>query len=546
MQRFVRFMLAMTTVLFLAQSAALASTSYVVLPFNVNGPSGFSYLEKAITSMLTSRFYVQDVLMPATENALTTPPASQAAVEEVLGKTSADVAIWGEVNIIGDNATIDMRALKNDGTMWNKNFQATTQDMVNVLQRAADTVNVEVFGRNIAGASNTNTRIVPQLNSAIVHNEITPHQTYLNPQFRYQGADGDRLRSQALPYASRGMALADVTGDGKTNVVLLDDYVVRVYTFEGQLQLVSEYELPRNMYTLSVRTINLNGDSADEVVVSAYDPDYTEPVSYILSFMGGQAREMAVRQRYYLNVVRLSPDFRATLIGQKGDSQRIFSRNGVYELMLQGGELTQTRKIQLPSGANVFNFAWLPAGGNNTEDLLLTINKNEQLQAYSTKGNSVYQSEDAYSGSAVGITEQTNMPGLGKESELIPSSYWIPLRMIAADFDDNYQWELLVNKPISISSQIFDRYRSFPEGEINAMFWDGVGMNLLWKTRRIKGTVVDFDLGDFNNDGIPDLVVNVNTHPGALGLGRTRTMIVAYPLDLSSADPNTAPVQSLQ
>ena len=141
----------------------------------------------------------------------------------------------------------------------------------------------------------------------------------------------------------------------------------------------------------------------------------------------------------------------------------------------------------------------------------------------------------------VGIAEQTQMPGMGKDNILIPSKYFVPLRMIPSDLEQDGSWELLVNKPISVSAQFFENYRFFPEGEIESLYWDGVGLGLQWKTRRIKGSVVDFALADPNNDGTKDLVVCLNTHPGALGLQNRKTVVVFYPLDLSMMDPKTAP-----
>ena len=49
------------------------------------------------------------------------------------------------------------------------------------------------------------------------------------------------------------------------------------------------------------------------------------------------------------------------------------------------------------------------------------------------------------------------------------------------------------------------------------------------------------DLADLNNNGVMDLVVGLNTHPGPVGVGSRRCLITAYPLDLSRTDPNTAP-----
>lgn len=59
-RRFLPVLWACTLLLFSMQAAAQAQpASYVVAPFQVNGPAGFSYLEKAIPPMLTSRLFWQ-------------------------------------------------------------------------------------------------------------------------------------------------------------------------------------------------------------------------------------------------------------------------------------------------------------------------------------------------------------------------------------------------------------------------------------------------------------------------------------------------------
>ena len=95
------------------------------------------------------------------------------------------------------------------------------------------------------------------------------------------------------------------------------------------------------------------------------------------------------------------------------------------------------------------------------------------------------------------------MPGLGVDRNYqMPSKYFAPMRLIVADIGHTGEYTLLINKPISTAAQIFDRYRYFPQGEVHALFWDGVGLALKWKTRRIRGSVAAVDLADFNNDGV--------------------------------------------
>ena len=75
---------------------------------------------------------------------------------------------------------------------------------------------------------------------------------------------------------------------------------------------------------------------------------------------------------------------------------------------------------------------------------------------------------------------------------------------------------------------------------IHAMLWDGMGLNLLWKTRRIKGTVTDVSLADVDNNGKLDLVVSVNAFAGVMNGTQTRCAVFLYPLDSNQvvAAPN--------
>ena len=62
--------------------------------------------------------------------------------------------------------------------------------------------------------------------------------TYLNPQFRYQGAgesDGSRLRTQRLKQNMAGMLIADFNGDGKNEIAILGNHDVSQRLFQLQI-----------------------------------------------------------------------------------------------------------------------------------------------------------------------------------------------------------------------------------------------------------------------------------------------------------------------
>ena len=91
----------------------------------------------------------------------------------------------------------------------------------------------------------------------------------------------------------------------------------------------------------------------------------------------------------------------------------------------------------------------------------MVLTDEERLRVFSSNGSQLNQTDEKFSGSAIGIAEQTQMPGMGKDNILIPSKYFVPVRMIPSDLEQDGTWELLVNKPISVSAQFFENYRFF-------------------------------------------------------------------------------------
>lgn len=553
------------TLLFAAQAPAAQASqkgSYVVAPFTINGPSEFGYLGKAIPSMLASRLYWKGHFEPASDASGVGSVAGTDAARRALKASGADYLVWGDVNIAGQNAMINARVVDKAGKEWRREATSTVNDLIPSLQSVADGINAELFGRPLAtsqAASGSLSRTGARpINSEMIQNETTQSQVYLNPQIRYQGRDGDRLRTQRMPFASRAMITGDFDGDGKNEVVIMSKNDLYVYRWADMLQPLAEYRLPRSQITLALNSIDLDRDRVPEIVVTSVGIDsdrttskdsasmlYTEsdkPYSYVLSFKGGKFREIASRLPFYLNVVKMPPLYAPTLVGQRGDKNVIFSRAGVYEVMRQGGDFVFTNRIALPKSVNVFNFMWLPGNGRNDPELMISLNKHDKIRVFDKNGKELYTSAEVYSGSQCGIEESVDLPGLGSTDIITPGIYYLPMRMIAADLDQNGQWELLVNHPVSVAAQFFSSYREYPEGEIQALTWDGVGTSMLWKTRRIKGTVVDFSLCDVNNDGVLDLVVCLNTSAGTLGVNARKTTLVAYPLNLDQADPNTPPV----
>ena len=527
-----------------ASAVSAAAKSAVVLPFTVNAPQSYAYLSKAVPATIQGRLDRPGMLEARAGQG---KAASQAEAQQALRSSGADNAIWGSVSVMGNDCTVTINSVDKAGKTWSKTAQSPVSELTTNVQNLTSALSTEVFG--ISGAVRTpgsTASGAPRgatANGDIVTNETGQQQVYLNPQFRYQGAgaeDGSRLRTQRLSYNMVDMAVGDFNGDGKNEVAILSDHDLRIYAWpaNGQLKLLGETVVSRSNNNFSMRAIDLNRDRSMAIVVATTEESSNRPYSFIYSFKGNKFSTVAERIPYFVSVMRVPPTYAPTLVGQAWDSLKLFAP-GVRIMTKQDGKFTLGTRIDLPTGATVFNCVWLPAGKNGKGEQLVMLTEDERIKLFQGHGNTlVHTTMERYSGSATGMDHYKGMPGLGVDKNYqLPGKYYAPMRLIAADIGNTGEYTLLVNKPISTAAQFFDRYRFFPQGEIHALYWDGVGLGLKWKTRRIRGSVAEVDLGDVNNDGILDLVVGINTSPD-LGIGSRQCMVTAYPLDVSATNPN--------
>ncbi|MDL2207416.1 VCBS repeat-containing protein [Desulfovibrio sp. OttesenSCG-928-M16] len=522
-------------------------STYIVAPFAIQGPAQYNYLERSLPQMLTSRLYWKDRLEPVRGElaANVKVVASDADADKLRQQYKADYVVWGTVTIVNDNCSVDVRVRDAGGTKWAAARETRAPQLIAAVTGISDSINSEVFGRaptaRTATRSAQNDGPINRMNPDIMVNETSPREVYLNPQFRYSGSstqDDSRLRSQALNFPAIGMEVADIDGDGRNEILILEDTKLHAFSFgSGKMDPKGSFAFPLNSQCLTVRSLP-RASGRPWIIVTAIDSKGV-PNSSILTYSGSGFKEEMKNIKWYLNVVKLPPEFLPILVGQESAQPQLF-RPGVFEMIKSGDGLTTGRKVNLPSEANVFNFSWMPPSrGEQNSEKLLVLNSNEQIRVYGHKLARLASTSEAYSGSAIGMEVNPSMPGMSRETVTIGRTFYIPMRMLPVDLENDGTYKVIVNKPISTASQIFDRYRFFPQSEIHCLFWDGIGLNLQWKTRRIKGSMVDYTLADANNDGILDLVCCVNTHPGALGVKARRGMVLLYPLDTAQIAPIT-------
>ncbi|MFP4035850.1 MAG: FG-GAP-like repeat-containing protein [Desulfovermiculus sp.] len=517
--------------------------SFAVLPITIHGPEKYQYLKQGIASMLTSRLTRGENFRPIEDESKLkswSDVSSQAQAKEALADIQADVLFWGSATISGAEASLDINALEaQDQKSSSYSQTAKVQDVIPALEEMVDSIHADLFAAEAESASKTQADddSAKPLNTQFVQQGMTDQdsgrQSGLNPSFEYQtgaGQDEGRWQSQALPFASTRMIVEDADNDGQEEIFLLSDHNLTAYVFQdNRLRKLDTFEVSRRTRLLNLNALDMDRDSLSELVVSGMFSDRAS--SFILQFKDDSFNVLHEDIDLYFNVVTQPPLFAPRLVAQKRGRRDLFAGN-VHEAVQVDDKFQLGRKLNLPGKANIFNFTYLPQGEDDYK--IIVADSKDRLLVFSRTGERQFESKEKFAASGLGLSYKDVAPGMSQShgSGMPEQFYYLPTRLVPINLDRDDSYELLVSQSESRAADFFPRYRHFPQGRIQSLSWDGLGLNTVWKTRTIQGTVVDYGIADLNNNGQDDLYVCVNTHPGAFGTGQRKTMIITYALDM--------------
>ena len=527
-------------VLLLCAAPALAqeAKTFAVLPFGVHGPQEYQYLSQGIQSMLTTRLTWPENFTPldagTVKKTVTKLPADSGAAEKIRQALGVDYLVWGSLTVMDQECSLDVNTIDPAGANQPRPTQTQLSKVIPTLETVAQDINTQVFGKPESAVAQAQPVATP-MNEALIVNETKAGTAYANPSLKYEDADTSmgRWRSQTLPFASRGMVVCDGDGDGKNEVFLMTDSTLIAYRVtNGEMRQIAELDLPKNRNYVRLNSIDINRDGRHELVIAAAQDKTPRSLLVDFSENGFSIQEDSIP--YFLGVLNVPPAFSPTLVGQEVGRTKYLD-SSIHQIIKANNKYELGPRINLPMGGTVFNTTFLPF---ENDYQIIMIDDYDRMRVFSSTGALLTTTEETYAGSNLGIEYHSAALGLKAPSakEVPQDRVFIPLRALPVNLDKDSRFELVVSRNISVSAQIFSNYRDYPQGEIHSLYWDGVGMSLQWKTARIKGTVTDYSLTDLDNDGALDLVVSINTHTGLAGTAKKRTIVVAYPLDLSQTD----------
>ena len=491
-----------------------------ILPWEIHGSEGLDYLKDALYDLLSSRIGVEErievVDRASVERTMEGGEMDPLKIGRALG---VDYVIIGSLSVIGGAVSIDVKALDtSDGTSMASLSQGKSlESLIPMVGRVA----LDIGGRMLKRRGYSPTVIGFGGSPVYRRSEEVPEEEGFILVLKGKG-DTERIwRSRTFSGIFREAALGDVDGDGRNEIVLIDNHNLWIYRRVGEtLDLLWKEEGVLTDEHLYVDVADMNGNGVAEIYVTRMVSGRLE--SYVLEYDGKGYRKIAVHIPYFLRVLPSQEGM--VLLGQAGDGEEGF-RGDVFRLGWSERGLKRLGYLDLPEGVNIFGFTYARIDG---KEGVVSFDEKDHLVIHLREDGEwrrVWKSKGFYGGTI-------NTMKLGPEGTRNPDAMRledIKGRILFMDLDGDGTGEIIVNRNISTLTRFVKGLKGYEKGEIVDLEWDGKGLEENWKTKTLNGYVGSPLIGDFDNDGGKDLVILLVEGAGTLSRSSSTT-ILSYSL----------------
>lgn len=313
-------------------------------------------------------------------------------------------------------------------------------------------------------------------------------------------------RNITLAAEMTAMTVADTDGDGIGELFVLSGRSLELYKISGKsIDKVAETALPRNIRSHAINVADLDKDGRLELYISATDE--LDVSSMIVTWDTANGFRVAAENiSWYLRPLLL-PGKGWRLAGQKrGADKTEFVREGVYLMNTDGTfKPSQGERLPLPGKINLFDFVYADIDGDGVPETV-AIDQKERMRVYNQANELLWVSDRSFGGSKVYLgpspgdaVNRRDKNKLTVDENADRQLIFVPGRLVVADLDKDGRQEIIVNENIMPAFGFFDKplvsffnkLRTYKEGMVVGLAWNGSAMNELWRTGKFRGYIAD-------------------------------------------------------
>jgi len=512
-------------------AAVPATQTVAVLPFEMHAPDSLAYLQDGLRDMLASRLAANGgvtIVDRSRIDGLLQEPGKAMQPEEAVElarQLEADYVITGSLTSLGGSMSIDARVFSPDNDKPATFYASAPQE--NEVISAINSLSWDIAEKQFGATRPAHTREIKAAQPAAAPEDDamaafkTEHpekalrsqgfsrtSSLGSPFIANQGITGARgfTKTQNFDFALRAMDVGDIDSDGQDDLVMAASDGVHIIFFKNNRPQEIEV-LPlssmQKVHGISIADLDSNGQT--EIYVSAEHEG--TPLSFAVEWQNGTFAYLFNKAAWYVRVLEL-PGEGPTLIGQKGWSRNEPIRPGIFRLLLNGETLESEQKLTLPAQINLFDFAMADLDNDGSHEII-ALTRKDKLQVFDSGGRRLWQSSEYYGGTSRYIGELDSFSGSSRyinnedpsrkevsvdADELGGDRIYIPGRIIIKDLNHDNLPEVIVSRNISTASRVFTYFKNYTGSEIHALAWNGIALGEIWRTRKIDGYVLDYQL----------------------------------------------------
>jgi len=516
-----------------------------LLPITIHSPESLDYLKEGVYAMFSSRMELEG-RVSVMEKAAVKKALSQFSEEidsesaKKLGETlGADFVVFGSLTKLGDSASLDLNVLEVKGEKPPSSVYVQARKLEEIIGQVdvlARKVDEKILGYSLGPAVAEKPPEAPRQAAAVPPLVFTPPPPAGQPsqpstpppvfappagiRSEKPFAAGDFSQSQSFPNRFRGMATGDLDGDGKNEVVFIDEKNLYIYRWEATefrlLKKITGKEATDQFMAVDVADIDKDGKA--EVFVTnfpenAYQPGYRLH-SFVVAFKEGDFRVVASNLDWFLRVVDWEEKGPVLLGQSKGVDKGFYGP--IYEIGWDGQKYKDLRKAEIPGA--VFSPYGLAPFRYGDQTYFAFIDSDFRLKVIDQKGKQLWRSNLYYGSDIAFQVKPFQSVGLYQGDEFS----FVNVRLLARG------GEILLIRNLSPVGNFFKRQKIFDGGEIQALVWTGSMLMERWKSKMVEGYLADFQVHDFDTIPGKELIVMVNLpKESILSLGSSSALMVS-------------------
>lgn len=315
-------------------------------------------------------------------------------------------------------------------------------------------------------------------------------------------------RSDSIGHEAVGLAIGDVEGSGKKDVVVAYRDQVEVFRWNGQkLESAAVFKSRSYDNYLSVETADIDSAGHDKIFVSLFVVGVKRSRTVVLEYSQGTLHDVG-HMDGFVRALEHADGKRVLLIQDLSMSRELRVRQP-EPIVMKDKKFKEGDPLKLARALNddqLFGYAWGDWDGDGVEDFAF-LQGGERLRILFKDGK--WSSDDVYGGTKADIFWDDAQVG---------SVYPRLVNLKTA----SGKTQLLVPHNIPATVIRMAHLKIYREAELVDLGWNGLAMTPVWKLP-VAGGLADFALGDAMGRGSPQLWL------AAVGAG-DKTILLSYQL----------------